>query len=173
MEFIRNRVLIIMTLPAKLPLKGSQIKAETGLASMKAAGAALGLGAGFKMSQLVGRTYGNFNFTPVAVLAPSIYGVGSGKGTVNRNAVGGQFTGFAALLCTIGTTANSQVALQLNNKNQASYTMFVKNNGKTYTFTKASAANTYAISTPAAAYEFGNMVKANVGKLIVTIVTPH
>lgn len=161
-----------MTLPAKLPITGGQVKSETGQASMLAAGKALGLAAGFKMSQMVGKTYGNFNFTPVVVLAPAMYGVGSGKGVVNRNVVGGNFTGFAALLAGVGTATTSTVALQLNNQKQASYSFFVKNNGKTYSFVKSKQANSYQL-TGAAALEFANMIKANAGKLVICVVTPH
>lgn len=139
---------------------------------MLAAGAALGVKPPFTLSSLRGKTYGNWIFSPALIISPSIFGLGSGKGAINRNVVGGNW-GFVALMCTpkASGAANSNIVLQLNNWKQGSYTMFVKNNGKTYTFTKAKVTNNYAV-TGAPADEFYNLIKANVNKQLICVVTP-
>ncbi|MDK9585879.1 hypothetical protein [Lelliottia wanjuensis] len=167
-----------MTLPLKPPFKLSQVKAEClGDSSMRSCAVKLGMAKlvgsdlqpDIKATQFLGKNYGNLIFTPANKQSLSwgvVTGAG-GYGSIQRNTVGGNFTGFVNL-----AFMGNQIFLTLNNFKQGSWSMYVRNNGHTYTFTKSASANIYTVSG-AAGTELGNLIKANVGKQVACIVTPH
>lgn len=164
-----------MTLPAKLPITGGQIKAEyLGDSSMLSCGKKAGLAAGFKMSQFVGKQYANF--IVVSGGSGGLLGVGTGYAgsSVPVNRVGGNFTGWQGMLCTktIGSTQGITYFL-LNNWKQTSYSFYCITNNKTYNFVKLpQQTNAYQI-TGAAATEFYNLLNGLRGKQTLFVVTGH
>ncbi|MGM8868826.1 hypothetical protein [Enterobacter hormaechei] len=158
-----------MTIKATLPITGSQIKAETGMSSMLASGRALGKATPFTLSSLKGLTYGNLFLVPGNKQNLN-YGYGSGFGSITRNTVGGNLTGLTGFAGVLG---GQMALLNLNNWKQGSYSIFVKNNGKTYSFVKMpNNTNSYYIPAGAAATEFFNLCKGNIGKTLICVVTP-